>query len=261
VSRQSNPQKKLIAKYVPEDSNELEILQIINRSQPKSEHVISLLDSFYGSLGTWIVLPKLRDIYHCLASEFDRFRNYATQICWGLIEGLAFLHKLCIAHRDIKPRNLLLDWNFSVKIIDFDLAVQVEDEDDVVGDYCGTEGWLAPEIENKVPEYSPIRADRWSCGCFILYLLGKVKKMDSLLEEKARALMADEPSVRPSLLEWQSWVSTPSHASNDEESTAPAQRRATDDYAGLPEAKRVRYDADSNDYLEAPALRVTELIR
>jgi serine/threonine protein kinase len=242
VFRQSNPQKKLIAKYVPEDSNELEILQIINRSQPKSEHVISLLDSFYESSGTWIILPKLGDIYNYFAFSFDRLRDHATQICWGLIEGLAFLHKLWIAHRDIKPGNLLLDRNLSVKIIDFDLAVQVEDEDDMVDDYCGTAGWVAPEVENKVPMYSPIRADRWSCGCFILHLLGKVKKTDRLLEEKARALIADEPSVRPSLLEWQSWVSTPSHASNVEESITPAQRRARDDYAGLPEAKRTKYD-------------------
>ena len=32
------------------------------------------------------------------------FRKFA-QVCWGLIKGVAYLHKFCIARRDIKPRN------------------------------------------------------------------------------------------------------------------------------------------------------------
>ncbi|KIY48598.1 kinase-like protein, partial [Fistulina hepatica ATCC 64428] len=81
-----------------------------------------------------------------------------------LIKGLAYLHKLCIAHRDIKPDNLLVERNFCLKIIDFDIAIQVKNEDEEVSDHCGTKGWLPPEVENKLPMYSPIKADRWSCG-------------------------------------------------------------------------------------------------
>ncbi|PCH41837.1 kinase-like protein, partial [Wolfiporia cocos MD-104 SS10] len=88
----------------------------------------------------------------------------ATQICWGLIEGLEYLHKLCIAHRDIKPDNLVVDQDFRLKIIDFDAAIQLKTEDEEVSDYCGTEGWLAPEVEERWATYSPIKADRWSCG-------------------------------------------------------------------------------------------------
>ncbi|PCH35347.1 kinase-like protein, partial [Wolfiporia cocos MD-104 SS10] len=70
----------------------------------------------------------------------------ATQICWGLIKGLAYLHKLCIAHRDIKPDNLVVDQDFCLKIIDFDTAIHLKTEDKEVSDYCGMEGWLAPEV-------------------------------------------------------------------------------------------------------------------
>ncbi|KAH9952844.1 kinase-like domain-containing protein, partial [Russula dissimulans] len=80
-----------------------------------------------------------------------------------LIRGVAFLHKLCIAHRDIKPDNLLVDQEICLKIIDFDIAMQVKDEDEEVDGQCGTKHWIAPEIEEKLM-YSPIKADRWSTG-------------------------------------------------------------------------------------------------
>ncbi|KIY47238.1 kinase-like protein, partial [Fistulina hepatica ATCC 64428] len=81
-----------------------------------------------------------------------------------LIKGLAYLHKLCIAHRDIKPDNLLIDGDFCLKIIDFDIAIQVKDKDEEVSGHRGAKGWEAPEVKNKLSTYSPIKADRWSCG-------------------------------------------------------------------------------------------------
>jgi hypothetical protein len=50
VHRPSNPSKELIAKKVREKSNELEILRILDTIQPKSEHAISLFDSFHTLL-------------------------------------------------------------------------------------------------------------------------------------------------------------------------------------------------------------------
>ncbi|KAH9981918.1 kinase-like domain-containing protein [Russula compacta] len=102
-----------------------------------------------------------------------------AEVCWGLIKGVACLHKLCIAHRDIKPANLLLDrQDFCLKIIDFDLAMQVEDEDEEVDDECGSEHWMAPEVKNK-SVYSLIKADRWSSGKVLLYLLGSWRETTS----------------------------------------------------------------------------------
>ncbi|KAH9983025.1 kinase-like domain-containing protein, partial [Russula compacta] len=63
-----------------------------------------------------------------------------------LIEGIAYLHLFCVAHRDIKPQNLVVDEHFCLKIIDFDVAMQVDDEDEVVYGQCGTKGWMVPEM-------------------------------------------------------------------------------------------------------------------
>jgi len=131
----------------------------------------------------------------------DQLYEKVAQVCWGLIKGVAYLHRLCIAHRDIKPENLAVDSDFCLKIIDFDVAMQVEDKDKVVDGQCGTKGWMAPEIEEKLM-YSPIKADRWSSRRVILYLLNRSKKEDTVLRTTAKKLTACNPKQRPSMLQF-----------------------------------------------------------
>jgi len=83
----------------------------------------------------------------------------------------------------------------------------------MVDEYRGTENWTAPEMGKEggpMPMYSPIKADRWSCGCVLLchFVVGKGDKRFS---EFADQLMANDPQQRPSLsmLEWHKWLDTP----------------------------------------------------
>lgn len=41
-----------------------------------------------------------------------------------LAAGLAYLHSKGMAHRDMKPENILIDSDFQVKIIDFGFAMR-----------------------------------------------------------------------------------------------------------------------------------------
>ncbi|KAH9912176.1 kinase-like domain-containing protein [Fomitopsis serialis] len=159
----------------------------------------------------------------------------AVRLCWGLVKGVAFLHKHLVAHRDIKPDNLVHDGYYCLKIIDFDVAVQLQDEDDEVDDYPGTRHWKAPEVAKKVPTYSPIKADRWSCGHVVLHLLDTIGEQDGLLRTIATTLKADDPQQRPSLLEWREWATRalPSNV------VARTQKRDAD-VAELPDAKKPR---------------------
>jgi serine/threonine protein kinase len=251
VIPKSNPSKRFIAKRISKDSDEPTILKFIGLSRPQPENIISLIDSFHDQSGSWIILPELSDIRYTLKVDSNRLRNHIAQVCWGLIEGLAYLHKIYIAHRDINPNNLVVDRHCCLKIIDFDIAIRLNDENEEVSGYCGTKGWVAPEIEKKMGKYSPIRADRWSCGNIILQLFHALKKNNGLLEGKAKELKADNPRLRPSLLEWENWTET--SLSSDElgesgTTTAKTQRRsseADEDYAELPKIKKPRHDVDS----------------
>jgi serine/threonine protein kinase len=205
VYRLSVSSEELIAKKVREGSNELEILQLLNNIHPKSDHVISLIDSIHGQSRQWVILPKMSSVMNYVLFAPRQLESKVVQVCLGLIKGLAYLHEHCIAHRDIKPDNLLVDQDFCLKIIDFDVAIRVKDGDEEVDDQCGTKLWIAPEAEKKL-KHSPIKADRWTCGHVLLVLLDGFEKEDKLLRAFVRNLNAYDPKQRPSLLEWPSYL-------------------------------------------------------
>ena len=126
---------------------------------------------------------------------------------WGLIRGLAYLHEHKIAHRDINPNNLVRNHIFNFKILDFDLAIKVEDENIETFGFLGTEGRTAPEVGKQgglLTLYSPIKADRWSCGCVILrhIMIGStVINADRHLLNFANQLLMEDPQQQPSLLQ------------------------------------------------------------
>ncbi len=39
-----------------------------------------------------------------------------------IISGVEYIHKLNIVHRDLKPENLLLDYDNTIRIVDFGLS-------------------------------------------------------------------------------------------------------------------------------------------
>ena len=88
-----------------------------------------------------MILPQMDTVAAYLTIDPSKLDDSVPRICWGLIKGLAYLHMHCIAHRDIKPENLVVDnlsmifkqkslRTFCLKIIDFDVAMQVKDEDE-----------------------------------------------------------------------------------------------------------------------------------
>ncbi|KAH9041687.1 kinase-like domain-containing protein [Lactarius pseudohatsudake] len=204
VYRQSDPNKtELIAKHLRKGSKELDILKSIRTIRPQSPHVISFIETIPSTTGGWLILPMLYSIRDLELMDSCGVRGH-DQLGRGLIEGLGYLHEHGIAHRDIKPDNLVCDDDFCLQIIDFDVAIEVQDENTEVDEYRGTRGWTAPEMgeeDGPTAMYSPIKADRWSCGCVLLrHIL--VGKGDNRLSRFAERLMSSDPQQRPSLVGW-----------------------------------------------------------
>lgn len=97
-----------------------------------------------------------------------------------ITKGLKFLHCLRIAHRDIKPQNIL--WkdygNDEMKFIisDFDLSHVSDGNSSSHRPRHGTTGWMAPEMiiyESKSKRTTAV--DIFSLGCVFYYVLTRGK--------------------------------------------------------------------------------------
>jgi serine/threonine protein kinase len=108
----------------------------------------------------WLILPKPRSIRDQVL--LNSRATGRVQLGWGLIKGPAYLHEHKIAHRDVKPDNIICDDDFRLQIIDLDVAIKVEDESTEIDEYRGTKGRTAAEMgKEDGPRlmYSPIKAD------------------------------------------------------------------------------------------------------
>ena len=98
----------------------------------------------------------------------------AMHIIRGVLAGLAYAHqeepgRPAVVHRDITPRNILLDRSGQVRIVDFGIAAPAQTE----GVRAGSTGYVAPEqARGEAPDP---RADVFSVAC-LLYELCTFKR-------------------------------------------------------------------------------------
>lgn len=93
---------------------------------------------------------------------------------YQILRGLKFMHSAGILHRDLKPRNLLVNANCDLKICDFGLARPVIGDMKVstsqMTDYVATRWYRAPELLLTYKTYTAAM-DVWSVGCIFGELL------------------------------------------------------------------------------------------
>jgi eukaryotic-like serine/threonine-protein kinase len=98
--------------------------------------------------------------------EPEEVVDLALQVCGGLEQA----HAAGLVHRDIKPQNLLLRPDGTVKIADFGIARAAETTKlTQVGSVLGTAAYLSPE--QALGDEVTVAADIYSLGCVLYELL------------------------------------------------------------------------------------------
>jgi len=101
--------------------------------------------------------------------------NIITDITKSIIEGLSYLHRNNVIHRDLKLSNILVSKvvnnNIQVKICDFGLSKRwVDQNDQHTPDVC-TICFCAPEV--LLLNQQSYKMDIWGLGCILFRLLTK----------------------------------------------------------------------------------------
>ena len=103
----------------------------------------------------------------------------AKEIFKQIVQGVDYIHSKNIAHRDLKPDNILVEErpgipgtynkSYKIKIIDFGFSVSLQDGKKL-RTFCGTPSFMSPEIVTR-KEYCGKQIDVWALGIILFSLV------------------------------------------------------------------------------------------
>ena len=107
------------------------------------------------------------ELFNYIVSNKHLDENEASFFYSQIIHIIQEIHKHKICHRDMKPENLLLTQNKTIKLIDFGLSNEYED---LLETPCGSPCYASPEIiQGK--KYSGVAIDLWASGIILFSML------------------------------------------------------------------------------------------
>ncbi|XP_047319415.1 phosphoenolpyruvate carboxylase kinase 1-like [Impatiens glandulifera] len=111
------------------------------------------------------------DLFQKLTGGHVSSEEEAAVVILPLMEAIAYCHRKGIAHRDIKPDNILFDDRNTLKLADFGSAVCFREGEKMTG-VVGTPYYVAPEVLTG-RNYCE-KVDVWSAGVILYIMLAGV---------------------------------------------------------------------------------------
>ena len=169
-----------------DDTEEMERVQQeveLHGQIPHHDNIVNFLGSKQEGSNLWIFTE------YCNSGDLNKYckKNIVTMdmrfdIMIQVVKGIQHLHHLDppIAHRDIKPTNVLItrvNENLIAKLCDLGIAKAIEREGGVTKGFqtdCGTHPFMAPELfelkDSRDKTYTK-RVDIFSCGLFFVVFI------------------------------------------------------------------------------------------
>lgn len=155
-------------------------------------------------------------------------QNNAKRYLIQLSIGITYLHKLKIAHKDLKPENVLLIRNektgrLDIRVADFGLSQSAFKKKEGViktGHYGGTRAYMAPEIVSlevykeykkvlsNTLEYNPFKSDMWALGIILYEMFSRqipfdFHNWDNMLQLQLKQEFSYPTNVRQTLVDFE----------------------------------------------------------
>lgn len=133
--------------------NHQNVVTVHTLGEDKGTHYIVM--EYVDGVSLWDLLQVKKTL------EINEALHYFKQ----LLSGIKALHEHKVIHRDIKPKNIIIRKDNSVKIVDFGIAKikgQPEREITATGAIVGSVYYLAPEVLDG--QAASIQSDIWSLG-------------------------------------------------------------------------------------------------
>lgn len=134
--------------------------------QLKHQNLVNLIEVFRRKKKLHLVFEY---VDHTVLTELDRNprgvpEHFTKKIIYQTIQAIKFCHQHNCIHRDVKPENILISRQGTVKLCDFGFARVLTGPGDEYTDYVATRWYRAPELLVGDTQYGP-PVDIWAIGC------------------------------------------------------------------------------------------------
>ncbi|OHS95350.1 CAMK family protein kinase [Tritrichomonas foetus] len=183
--------KQFVAKVMTYDESKIDTFESEVQALCKLNHpnIIRIYDHFKINSQIFMILEFCskgslhNELTITKGLSYKRFLELSKEI----VSALVYCHSKGIAHRDIKPGNVLIDDFYHTKLADFGLSLSNLLDGKLQTKFGGSYEYTAPEIFQKKP-HDPKAGDVWALGVmFATMVTGVIPwKADSLGELKER---------------------------------------------------------------------------
>jgi len=153
-----------------------------NHAKIEHQNIVQIYDYYEYQSNFFLVMEYFDGISleKLINSRQYLEEHVALSIVIDILKGLNFAHKQGIIHRDIKPSNILVNKKFKAKIIDFGIAILMNNERlTLTGNaIVGTPQYMSPE-QIVSPRSIDHRSDVYSMGVILYEMLTGVIPFDS----------------------------------------------------------------------------------
>ena len=174
---------------------ELKIMRLLNHDNIMSVKTILKPKSLEEFTELYVVSELMEtDLAQIIKSNQVLSDEHIQFFLYQILRGLKYSHSCGILHRDLKPRNLLVNSNCDLKICDFGLARANIDTlmtpSASLTDYIATRWYRAPEVILSLRQYTA-SIDVWSVGCILAELIRRKALLPAQTEQEQMMMITN----------------------------------------------------------------------